>query len=208
MSYKKSSIKTSKKPKRNNKPAIISSMNKQKELDKIAETIALCSICQEKKSGKAVPGEGNPDALIVFIGEAPGKTEAKTGRPFVGRSGQLLRSLIRETGLLEEDVFITSPVKYLPDRGTPTSEDIAHGRMHLMQQLDIIDPKIIVLLGRVAAEGVLQQKLAVMSQRGTIIEKDTKKYFLTIHPAAAIRFQKFKKLIIEDFQKLKELIKA
>lgn len=181
-------------------------MNKQKELDRIAKEIENCAICRKDKSGKAVAGEGNPDADVVFIGEAPGKTEAKTGRPFVGRSGQLLRSLIREVGLKEEDAYITSPVKYLPDRGTPTSEDIAHGRIHLMQQLDIIRPKIIVLLGRVAAEGVLQQKLAVMSQRGTIVEKDEKKYFLTIHPAAAIRFQKFKKLIVEDFEKLKELL--
>lgn len=181
-------------------------MNKQKALDNIAKEIENCAICRKDKSGKAVPGEGNSDADVVFIGEAPGKTEAKTGRPFVGRSGQLLRSLIREVGLREEAVYITSPVKYLPDRGTPTGEDIAHGRIHLMQQLDIIRPKIIVLLGRVAAQGVLQQKLAVMSQRGTIIEKDEKKYFLTIHPAAAIRFQKFKKLIIEDFEKLKELL--
>ncbi|MBP9719029.1 MAG: uracil-DNA glycosylase [Candidatus Levybacteria bacterium] len=181
-------------------------MNKQQALDQIAKDIEVCALCKKEKNGMAVPGEGNPDADIIFIGEAPGKTEAKTGRPFVGRSGQLLRSLIREVGLLEEDVFITSPVKYLPDRGTPTSEDIAHGRIHLMQQFAVIDPKIIVLMGRVASEGVLQQKLAVMSQRGTIIEKGGKKFFLTIHPAAAIRFQKFKKLIIEDFEKLKELL--
>lgn len=181
-------------------------MDKQKALDKIAKEIEQCNVCKEGKSGNAVPGEGNPYADVVFIGEAPGKTEAKTGRPFVGRSGQLLRSLIRETGLSEEDVYITSPVKYLPDRGTPTSDDIAHGRVHLMKQFVVIKPKIIVLLGRVAAEGVLQQKLAVMSKRGSIIEKEGKKYFLTIHPAAAIRFQKFKKLIIEDFQKLQKLL--
>lgn len=181
-------------------------MNKQQQLDKIAKEIMVCLVCKEKKHGKAVPGEGNPDARVVFIGEAPGKTEALTGRPFVGRSGKFLRSLIRNAGLKEEEVYITSPVKYLPDRGTPTSEDIAHGRIHLMEQLAIVDPHIIVLMGRVAAEGVLQQKLAVMSQRGTILEKDKRKYFLTIHPAAAIRFQKFKKLIVEDFIKLQTIL--
>lgn len=181
-------------------------MHKKKALDRIAQEIETCVICKIAKHGKAVAGEGNPDADVVFIGEAPGKNEALTGRPFIGRSGQLLRGLIRDVGLKEEDVYITSPVKYLPDRGTPTSEDIAHGRTHLMQQLDIINPTIIVLLGRVAAEGVLQQKLAVMSQRGSIIEKDGKQYFLTIHPAAAIRFQKFKHLIVEDFQTLKKLL--
>ena len=92
-----------------------------------------------------MPGEGNPDAHIIFLGEAPGKNEAATGRPFIGRSGQLLRKMIRSLGLKESDVFITRPVKYLPDRGTPSKEQIAHGRTHLTKQLTVINPKIIVL---------------------------------------------------------------
>src|SRR5205814_7925733 len=106
---------------------------------RIVDEIVTCPICPVGKSGKAVPGEGNPDADIVFIGEAPGKQEAASGRPFIGRSGQLLRNLIRSIGLDDEkDVYITSPVKYLPDRGTPTSQDIAHGRIHLMKQFEVI----------------------------------------------------------------------
>src|SRR5882724_3144801 len=165
-------------------------MNKQTELDQIAREIERCKICKVGKSGKAVPGEGNPDADLVFIGEAPGKKEAETGRPFIGRSGQLLRSLIRSIGFDDEkDVYITSPVKYLPDRGTPTSADIAHGRVHLMKQFAVIQPKVVVLLGRVAAEGVLERKVAVAKEHGHIIEeKDGIKYFLTLHPAAALRF--------------------
>lgn len=183
-------------------------MNKQKTLEKIAREIEQCKICKEGKTGEAVPGEGNPDADIVFVGEAPGKMEAATGRPFVGRSGQLLRSLIREIGLKEEDVYITSPVKYLPDRGTPTSSDIVHGREHLMKQLGVINPKVVVLLGRVAAEGVLQSRISVTAERGKVIEeRDGVKYFLTYHPAAALRFPvKFKGLLKEDFQKVKNLI--
>src|ERR1700729_1380627 len=116
-------------------------MNKQQSLDKIAQEIEDCAICKVGKSGMAVSGEGNPDADVVFIGEAPGRQEAATGRPFIGRSGQLLRSLIREIGFDDEkDVYITSPVKYLPDRGTPTSADIAHGRIHLMKQFSVIQP--------------------------------------------------------------------
>lgn len=183
-------------------------MNKQKELDAIASEIEKCKVCKEGKTGAAVPGEGNPDADIVFIGEAPGKKEAVAGRPFIGRSGQLLRSLIREIGFDDtKDVFITSPVKYLPLRGTPTPKDIAHGRIHLMKQLNIIAPKFVVLLGRVAAEGVLQKKVAVVKERGQVIEeKDGIKYFLTYHPAAALRFpNKFKKLLQGDFQKVKSL---
>lgn len=182
-------------------------MTKQQLLDKIAEEIRACTICPLNKSGVAVVGEGNPDARVVFIGEAPGKQEAINGRPFNGRSGKFLRLQIRELGLDEGDVYITSPVKYLPDRGTPNSEDITHGRIHLMKQLAVIDPTFVILLGRVAAEGVLQSRISVMAEHGNIIEeKNGVKYFLTLHPAAAIRFQKFRSLFIEDFQQLKKLL--
>ena len=184
-------------------------MDKQKALNKIAEEIEKCKICKVGKSGMAVPGEGNPAADVVFIGEAPGRQEAASGRPFIGRSGQLLRNLIRGIGLDDvKDVYITSPVKYLPDRGTPTSQDIAHGRIHLMKQFAIIRPIFVMLLGRVAAEGVLEKKVAVVKEHGGVIEeKDGIKYFLTYHPAAALRFpKKFKPFLDEDFQKLKKLL--
>ena len=181
---------------------------KQKKLEKIAREIDACDVCKIDKQGVAVAGEGNADADVVFIGEAPGKQEAVVGRPFIGRSGQLLRGLIREIGLKEEDVYITSPVKYLPNRGTPTSDDIAHGRVHLMKQFDVIQPKVVVLLGRVAAEGVLQKKVYVSKEHGEVIEeKNGIKYFLTYHPAAALRFpHKFKPFLKEDFLKVKDLL--
>lgn len=185
---------------------------KAARLEVIAREIENCKICKKNKSGKAVPGEGNPDADVVFIGEAPGKQEAKTGRPFVGRSGKFLRSLIREIiGFKEDKVFITSPVKYLPDRGTPTSKDIAHGRVHLLKQLEIIDPKVIVLLGSVAAQGVLDQKIPIRANHGKILlrqltDQDDKMYFVTFHPSAALRFPQIKKLIIDDFQKLRSIL--
>lgn len=189
--------------------------DKQKALDKIAKEIEECEVCKIGKQGMAVPGEGNSDAKVVFIGEAPGKKEAATGRPFIGRSGQLLRSLIRGIGLDDEkDVYITSPVKYLPDRGTPTSADIAHGRIHLMKQFAVIQPQVVMLLGRVAAEGVLERKVAVASEHGKVIDPSTSlgfkgiKFFLTLHPAAALRFpKKYKPLLEEDFKKLNQLLK-
>jgi uracil-DNA glycosylase len=189
-------------------------MDKIRELEKIAREIENCKECKIGKSGMSVPGEGNPDADIVFIGEAPGKKEAASGRPFVGRSGQLLRGLIREVGLREEEVFITSPVKYLPNGpdgtpgGTPKPADIAHGRIHLMKQFEVIKPKIVMLLGRVAAEGVLEKKVFVVLEHGHVIEeRNGVKYFLTIHPAAALRFpNKYLPMIKEDFAKLKRLI--
>ncbi len=187
-------------------------MNKKSALDKIAKEIEECATCKIGKSGLPVPGEGNPDADIVFIGEAPGKKEAATGRPFIGRSGQLLRSLIREVGLKEEDVFITSPVKYLPNApdgtpgGTPKPSDVAHGRTHLMKQFNIIQPKVVVLLGAVAALGVLQSRIPVKKEHGRIIEQNGLRYLVTLHPAAALRFPPLKLLIKEDFEKLKMLI--
>lgn len=180
--------------------------SKDKALEKITQEILKCSLCKKDSIGVAVVGEGNPDAKVVFIGEAPGKNEAVTGRPFIGRSGKLLRSTIQSVGLKEEDVYITSPVKYLPERGTPTPQQIAHGKTHLDKQLEIIDPKIIVLLGSVATQGVLGEKVPVMQRHGTMVQKNNKTYFLTIHPAAAIRFQKFKSIFIEDFQKLRGII--
>lgn len=181
-------------------------MSKKELLEKEAEKIAKCKECQKDKIGKPVPGEGNPDAEIVFIGEAPGKTESKTGRPFVGRSGKFLRQLINQIGLKEEEVFITSPVKYLPKRGTPSDADIAHGRTHLARQLAIIKPKLIVLLGNVAYRALIDASASINKYHGKIIERDSEKYFPTFHPAAAIRFQKIKQLIKQDFIKLKDII--
>lgn len=182
-------------------------MDKQEKLDKIAREIESCKICKIGKSGKPVPGEGNTDADIVFIGEAPGKNESLTGRPFVGRSGKLLRQFIRDKlGLREEDVFITSPVKYLPDSGTPTPQDISHGKTHLDKQLEIIDPRIIVLLGRVAVEGVLQERIQVKKEHGKVIEKNGRRYFITLHPAAVVRFAKNREDFEEDFERLRKII--
>jgi uracil-DNA glycosylase len=182
--------------------------NKQKELDKIAEEIKNCKICKKGKSGRAVVGEGSANAEFVFVGEAPGKNEALVGRPFIGRSGKLLRLMIKDSGLKTEDIYITSPVKYLPDAGTPSSEDIAHGRIHLMKQLQVISPKLVVLLGRVAAEGVLEMKIQVTKEHGKVlVEKEGIKYFLTLHPAAVLRFPwKFKLEFEKDFEKLKEFL--
>jgi uracil-DNA glycosylase len=179
--------------------------SRESQLLKIAGEIEACALCREGKVGLAVVGEGNPYAEIAFIGEAPGKEEAKIGRPFIGRSGRLLRSLIREIGLEEKEVFITSPVKYLPLRGTPTKTDIAHGRTHLLRQLAVIDPKIIVLLGHVATLAVLDRDVAVSQEHGKTIKKGDKTYLITFHPAAAMRFPKIRKEFFEDFKKLKGL---
>ena len=179
----------------------------QAALDKVAQEIERCKICKQNKIGKAVPGEGSSDADVVFIGEAPGKKEAETGRPFIGRSGKLLRSLIAEAGLKDNDVFITSPVKRLPVYVTPTEEDIAHGRIHLNKQLDIIQPKIVVLLGRVAALALLNKNISVAKEHGNIIRQDGRNYLIAYHPAAPLYSPKLRDEIAKDFKRLKQLLK-
>ena len=181
-------------------------MTKQSQLKKVAREINNCRTCQRGKLGMAVPGEGSPSAKIMFIGEAPGKSEAATGRPFVGRSGQLLRKLIRSCGIKEKDVFITSPVKYLPKKGTPSAKDIKHGKSHLQKQIDIIKPKVMVLLGNTACKAMLSDKYPVMSNHGRFINENGNNYFVTLHPAAVIRFPKYRPVINRDFKKLNKLV--
>jgi DNA polymerase len=183
-------------------------MSKEKALRKIAAEIDHCRSCKKGCSGKAVPGEGSAGARVVFIGEAPGHEEAKTGRPFIGRSGKLLRQAIQDMGLDVNEVFITSPVHYLPDRGTPSKDMILHGREHLFQQLAVIDPDIIVLLGATACRAVLDRKVEVAKLHGSTARSDRRACFITFHPAYAIRFTEGKRLFLEDFTRLKRLVKA
>ena len=182
-------------------------MGKKSELRQIAKEIEECKICRQGKTGKAVPGEGNPNAEVVFIGEAPGRNEAEAGKPFIGRAGKLLRLIIKDIGIDEKRVFITNPVKYLPMKGTPSTADIKHGRTHLEKQLKIINPKIIVLLGRVATLANFEEPISVKKEHGKIIEKNKIMYLITYHPSAALRFPPLKKVLAEDLEKLKKLVK-
>jgi uracil-DNA glycosylase family 4 len=180
-------------------------MDRYKRLSGIAKEIRECVLCKEWGTGEAVPGEGPADADVVFIGEAPGKEEAKTGRPFVGRSGRLLREMIAEIGLDEKEIFITSPVKYLPLRGTPSRDNVLHSRRHLMDQLSVIAPTTVVLLGNIACLALLDRKVAMTKEHGTTVRKDGRTYFITYHPAYALRFPKGKREMREDFRKLAAL---
>jgi DNA polymerase len=182
-------------------------MNKEKALKRIADEIARCTLCKRGGTGKAVPGEGNPDARVVFIGEAPGKEEARSGRPFIGRSGKFLRQMIKEAGLNENKVFITSPVHYLPLRGTPAKEMIIHGRKHLFKQLSVIDPKIVVLLGNTACLAMLDTKVEITRAHGSTVQEEGRMYYVTFHPAYAMRFPEGGKQFIRDFRKLKRIMK-
>lgn len=178
------------------------------QLESIAKQIERCRVCKLNKIGKAVPGEGSPDARVMFVGEAPGKTESQTGRPFVGRSGKLLREMILEAGLDEQEVFITSALKYLPEHVTPKPAEIEHGRGHLFKQIEVIKPDIIVLLGRFAALSILHENISMVESRGKIIEKDGRRYLIMYHPAAALYTNALRGSLMMDFNTLKRLLKT
>jgi uracil-DNA glycosylase len=177
-------------------------------LKKIAEEINRCRECKKDKSGLPVPGEGDPDATLMFIGEAPGREEARTGRPFIGRSGKLLTRMLAGVKINRENVYITSPVKYYPGKRAPTPKEITHGKKHLIAQIEIIKPKLLVLLGATAMKALLKGKYQVTKVHGKTITENGQTYFLTFHPAAALRFPKIIGIkMVKDLKSLPLLIK-
>lgn len=130
------------------------SASKQAQLDQIAADIIAHNVCPDlaKQATNLVPGEGNADANIVFIGEAPGRNEDETGRPFIGAAGKFLDELLASIGLKREDVFITSILKYRPPNNRdPKPEEKAAFWPYLQAQLEVIQPKLVVALGRHSA---------------------------------------------------------
>ncbi len=160
-----------------------------------------------------VPGEGNPDAKLMFIGEAPGASEAETGRPFVGRAGQLLDDLLRGIGLERKDVFITNIVKDRPPANRdPSQAEIACYAPFLTRQIEIVQPEIIATLGRFSMVFMIRQyhlpgKDQKISQlHGQPLEGQTDfgpiRLFPLYHPAAAFYNRSLTPVLESDFQKL------
>jgi uracil-DNA glycosylase family 4 len=181
---------------------------KEQELRKLHESIRDCRLCALYKTRlNAVPGEGPSDARLVFIGEAPGAREDKLGRPFVGRSGEILTQMIESIGLSRESVFITSILKSRPPKNrAPTHSEIVACRPYVEKQIELIAPQIIILLGGVAISSMVGP-WSVSEAHGKFIEASGRTFFMTYHPAAALRFPKVKSLMAEDFKKLQtELI--
>jgi DNA polymerase len=140
---------------------------------------------------------------------APGPQESKRGEPFIGSSGKFLDKLLDSIGIKREDVFITSPVKYYPGRRALTNEEIVHGMIHTSKQIEIINPKLIVMLGNVALKALFpNEKLSITEIHGKPIEKDNRIYFPTFHPSAARRFPKIREKMLQDFKKLRTIISS
>ena len=156
-----------------------------------------------------VPGEGPLNAEVMIVGQAPGRNEDEQRRPFVGMAGQLLNEMLKKAKLKRDDVYITSIVQFFPPfNRAPTEDEISYCKPFLIRQMKIIKPKFVVLLGNIPSQSILGIG-NVMKNHGSIIESKefNCKFFITIHPAAAVRIKKNISIIKEDFEKLGILIK-
>jgi len=174
----------------------------------LAEEIRKCTACPLYKSATlAVPGEGPKEAKIMIVGEAPGEEEDRQGLPFVGKSGKFLDKMLKIAGLDRKKVFITNTVKHRPPRNrAPKASEIKICKgLWLNEQIEIVKPGLIVLLGGVALK-TLVGEVSVEKSHGKVIEKNKQKYFVTFHPSAALRFPETKKKMEEDFRKLRKII--
>ena len=184
-------------------------MKDSKKLLNLAREIKRCKKCRLWKTRKnTVPGEGPINAKILFIGQAPGNEEDKIGRPFIGRAGKLLTELLDSANINRQEVFITSVLKCFPPKNRkPKKDEIEACSPYLKKQIEIINPKLIVLLGEVAKNTRIGSNRNLKDLRGKIVKKDGRTFFIIYHPAAGIRFQKFKRKLFSDFKKLKRLVR-
>jgi len=198
-------------------------MNREQELKKIKEEIIVCKKCSLSKERATngfypVIGEGNHQAMIMFVGEAPGLNEAKTGRPFCGAAGKVLDELFESANIKREDVYITNILKDRPPKNRdPQPEEIKACAPYLEKQIDLIKPKIICPLGKNSMEFLMKkfgfgERLEGISKiHGKLFKVNNFFYDVTImslyHPAVAIYNPNMKETLKEDFKRLKALLK-
>jgi DNA polymerase len=185
---------------------------KQALLEQIKADIIKNNICPDlaREAKNLVMGDGNIDTDIILIGEAPGKNEDEQGLPFVGAAGKFLSQMLADAGIARSDVYITNIVKYRPPNNRdPLPEEKAAFWPYLVRQLDVIQPKIVVTLGRHSMEYFLpEQKISMVhGQPKRITFGDTKLVVVPLyHPAAALYNGGMRTTLIEDFMKLPKII--
>jgi|tagenome__1003787_1003787.scaffolds.fasta_scaffold20947042_2 uracil-DNA glycosylase len=178
-------------------------MTPERALRVIREDIGDCTRCVLHKQGRKqiVFGVGNARADIMFIGEAPGADEDQQGEPFVGRAGQLLNNMITAMGIRREDIYIANIIKCRPPGNrTPERDECDTCSPFLMQQIEVVKPKIIVALGAVAAKTLLGVNDAMANLRGRIYDFKKTKLAVTYHPAYLLRDPRQKKETWKDLQ--------
>lgn len=181
---------------------------KARALQKIADDVEVCKLCPlYQTSTRGVPGEGRPDADIMFVGEGPGQKEDELGRPFVGAAGKLLEELLRHVGLTRSDVYIANVIKHRPPGNRdPLPDELEACWPYLNRQIEVIQPKILVCLGKHALARFLPGK-AISQVRGRAFRVGTVVYFAMYHPAAALYQGSLKQILLQDMEKLPALLK-
>jgi len=188
-------------------------MERDNELRKIKEEVIACQRCHLFRLRKyPVIGEGNHKAKIVFVGEAPGREENASGRPFVGQAGKILNSLLKSIGLKREDVYITNILKCRPPRNRdPEENEIIACSPFLKKQIEIINPKVVCSLGRYAMNflmdefGLGKEIEPISKAHGKIFKVKSGPFLIPFyHPAVAVYNASMKNCLIEDFKILRK----
>ena len=179
-------------------------------LEQIAEHVAGCTRCVLYKSAKHhVPGEGNPLAELLCVGEAPGVHEDEQGRPFVGESGQLLTKILGAIQLSREDVFICNVLKHRPPGNRdPLPDEVIACQSYLLRQIEIVRPRVILALGRFAAQTLLQTTTGIGALRGRIHLFHGVPLIVTYHPAALLRNESWKRPTWDDVKLARRILDA
>ncbi len=177
-------------------------------LEQIRDQVVQCTKCDLCKTRtNSVPGKGNPKSKIIFIGEAPGRSEDKVGEPFVGAAGKKLSAALDQAGISRESVYITNVVKCRPPSNrVPTTNEKESCRNYLEVEIELIKPKVICIMGNTAYQSILGGS-NITKERGKFVKKDGLLYFLTLHPAAIIYNQKLGALLDKDMKTLVDSIK-
>lgn len=184
--------------------------DKQAKLDIIASKILdrSCGLDIAKSCLNPVPGDGDPDAQLLFVGEAPGAQEDKLGRPFVGASGKFLDEMLSTIGLRRDDVFVTNIVKFRPpDNRDPSQEEIDICLPYLLSQIKIIQPKLIIFLGR-HSMNVFLPELKISEAHGKVYKRSSMVFLPLYHPAAALYNGSMRQTLVEDFSKIPKILKT
>ena len=177
------------------------------KLERVKQKVIKCTECDLSKTRtNSVPGKGNFHSNVIFVGEAPGKNEDKKGEPFIGIAGKKLSIALQEAGISREEVYITNIVKCRPPKNrVPTTIERETCQDYLKQEIAIIKPKIICILGNTAFNSLLGGS-EIIKFRGKLVRKEKQLYFLTIHPAATVYNQELIKVLKKDIIKLFKLI--
>ena len=188
--------------------AITGDIGAATDLAQLAELIKRCTRCDLARTAtNAVPGEGNPHAGFMCIGEAPGAQEDATGRPFYGQAGQLLTKILQAVNLSREEVFILNVLKHRPPGNrNPLPEEVSACRPFLVRQVELVAPKVILALGTFAAQSLLETKLSIGKLRGSVHRYHGIPVIVTYHPAALLRNPAWKRPTWEDVQLARRIL--